>query len=100
MRVKTKVWNFLRAPDGSPIEGAKIDVYVYPSTGGGKVHAYIYPEGDEAPPPTTESYSLTTDSGGYFSFFIADKEESEVYGYEFTDVFNISWKKTGITPGV
>jgi hypothetical protein len=74
-------------------------VYVYPVGGGSVNYAYIYPVGNEPIGTTTATYSLSTDSNGYFEFYVADLEESATYGYDFTRLFKITWELAGVTSG-
>lgn len=99
--MKTKFWNYIRASNGAPIEGAKIDVLAYPLEGGQAVHANIYLAIDDNPAnrTTTSITTLLTNLDGYFEFFVADLEETATYGYDFENLFKITWSKPAITNG-
>jgi hypothetical protein len=95
--MKIHYWQFLTDELGEPIEDAEIYVYL----AGSSSYADIFLT--ETATSAINSYPgssnvITTDSNGFFEFFIGDEWETQ-YGYESTQKFKVSWYKAGIANG-
>lgn len=77
-------WYRLLDDDGVPISGA--DVYVYKVKSSDTLTLFNVTGGSLSQP-------LTTDSNGAFQFFVKDKIEDAINGYDWEQEFRIKWKK-------
>ena len=82
-------WSYLCSEEGNPINGAEISIQLY----GTSVAAYIYTQitGGSA---TNSVPQVTTNSEGFFEFWVGDQDEES--GYATTQHFTIKWSKPGI----
>lgn len=92
---RVHVWQYLLNEEGQPVENASIGL----SLAGTSTSAYIFLSeyGGTATTTTLDSPTVTTNSEGYFEFWMAGV--SETGGYSSDQKFKLEWKKTGITQG-
>ena len=83
-------WYYLLNEEGQPIESATVNIY----QAGTVTSAWYYTQETGGSSIQT---AITTDSNGYFEFWIANSNETN--GYENTQKFKILWSKTGIASG-
>lgn len=86
-------WQFIIDEEGRPIEGADITIFLANSN----EPAYIY-EDEIGGAPLNSAPQLTTNTEGFFEFWIGDS--SEVNGYKSTQKFKIYWERIGIAAGM
>jgi hypothetical protein len=90
--MRVKYWSYLLNDEGQPIENANI--YVYEAGTLNSVYVYTSESGSTY---TNTVPQTTTNSDGYFEFWIADNNESN--GYSRSQKFRIKWFKANITEG-
>lgn len=86
-------WQFLVNEEGQPIENADISVYLSSSVSAANVYDREY-----GGTPITTVPQTTTDTNGYFEFWIADSDDT-TYGYANDTKFKLTWDKTGVAAG-
>ena len=84
-------YSWLCNEEGQPLTGATISVY---QAGGTDTPANIYLANTGGLPVA----STTTDSEGYFAFWIADTSGADS-GYSSSQKFRVAWSGTGVTAG-
>lgn len=85
-------YSFLLNEEGQPIQDADVTVYL----AGTNTPAVIYK--DEFGGETASSApQITTNSRGFFEFWIGD--DGETYGYLKSQKFKIAWSKVGVATG-
>lgn len=89
---RSHYWQYLINEEGQPIESANIRIY----KAGGTTPAYVYTQ-EVGGTATNSIPQVTTNSNGFFEFWIADA--SDTLGYAPSQKFKIQWQKTGITTG-
>lgn len=89
---RTKYWQFLINEEGQPISDAEIYLYLAGSTTGANL--YDTETGGTTFTSIEGAANITTDSDGYFEFFIGGPDDAN--GYAFTQKFKLAWKKAGI----
>jgi hypothetical protein len=85
-------WSHLVDDEGIPIQGANITIYLSESLS----PAFVY-SSETTTTATNTSPQTTTNSEGFFEFWIGDVSES--YGYSIPQKFKITWEKTGVAEG-
>lgn len=85
-------WSYMLNEEGQPLQGAEVTVYL----AGTVVPADIYLQ-ESGGVSTDVAPQLTTNSEGYFEFWIGDVEE--IAGYAPPQKFKIAWEKVGVTSG-
>ena len=86
-------WSYLLNEEGQPLQNADVTVYL----AGTVVPADIYLQEAGGTYTDTEP-QLTTNSEGYFEFWIGDV--NEVAGYATPQKFKLSWEKIGVATGI
>ena len=85
-------WSHLIDDEGIPIQGASVTIYLSETLS----PAYIYTSENSTTPINTDP-QVTTNSEGFFEFWIGDVSESA--GYSIPQKFKIAWEKTGVAEG-
>jgi len=85
-------WSHLIDDEGIPIQGADINIYLSES----QSPAFVYAS-ESTTTATNVVPQTTTNSEGFFEFWIGDVSES--YGYSIPQKFKITWEKTGVAEG-
>jgi hypothetical protein len=88
---RIKYWQFIVDEEGRPIENASIKFYLTNTV----VPAEIFLHPTAGTTTTTTITAITTDSNGFFEFYIGDEWESSG-GYSSEQKFKIVWSKAGI----
>jgi hypothetical protein len=86
-------WSYLLNEEGQPLQNADVTVYL----AGTVVPADIYLQ-EAGGTYTDVEPQLTTNSEGYFEFWIGDVEE--VAGYATPQKFKLVWEKIGVATGL
>jgi len=81
-------WYYITNEEGQPVEGAEISLYAAGTTT--PMYVYLQETGGSA---TNTLPQVTSDSEGFFEFWIADS--SEVNGYVSGSKFTMVWSKPG-----
>lgn len=85
-------WTYMLNEEGQPLQGAEVTVLL----AGTEVPADVYLQ--EAGGSSTDiAPQCTTNSEGYFEFWIGDV--NEIAGYATPQKFKLKWEKIGITSG-
>jgi hypothetical protein len=90
--MRVHFWSFLLSDEGTPIAGADISVYLAESS----TVAYVYTS-ESGATETNSDPQATTDSTGYFEFWVGDSNET--YGYSVPQKFRLAWLKAGVADG-
>ncbi len=85
-------WQFLLNEEGIPVPAADITIYLANT----ESPAYVY-TAESGGTATLTVPQATTDSNGYFEFWIGDSDETT--GYSVPQKFKIAWDKTGVAEG-
>jgi len=86
-------WSYLLNEEGQPLQNADVTIYL----AGTVVPADIYLQ-EAGGTYTDTAPQLTTNSEGYFEFWIGDV--NEVAGYATPQKFKLSWEKIGVATGL
>ncbi len=82
---KAHYWNYLKDIEGKSVESATITIY----NAGTSAQSYIFEDEDDT--IASNTVTLTTDSDGFFEFWIGDRRE--INGYPVGSKFKITWEK-------
>ena len=83
-------WMYLLNEEGQPVSGASITVQ---EMGTGYPYAWVY-SGETGGVPTQTSPQTTTDTTGYFEFWIGSG--ADTHAYTGSTKFMVSWAKPGV----
>jgi len=88
---RKKFWAFLKNEMGSPIPSASINVYL----NGTSTEAQLYSTPVSANGDEINQSTFTTDTSGFFEFYVGDVYESgNKIGYDPDQLFKIEWEST------
>ena len=86
-------WSYLLNEEGQPLQNADVTIFL----AGTEVPADVYLQ-EAGGTFTDDDPQLTTNSEGYFEFWIGDV--NEVAGYATPQKFKLSWEKVGVATGI
>jgi len=92
---RIKYWQFVVDEEGRPIGNASIKFYLTNTV----VLADIFLHATAGTTTDTDTTAITTDSNGFFEFYIGDEWESSG-GYSSEQKFKLVWSKAGIATGL
>ena len=88
---RSHYWQYILNSEGQPVESVDITLYLAGTTTTARVYS-----SETGGTPSSAAPQASTNSDGFFEFWISNDSDDPTYGYTTTQKFKINWIKSGI----
>jgi len=88
---RSHYWQYILNSEGQPVESVSITLYLAGTTTTARVYS-----SETGGTPSSAAPQATTDTDGFFEFWVSNDSDDPTYGYATTQKFKIMWEKSGI----